>query len=168
MTRSYLEVWLVEVRAHTTVVGGNLDLRVRHLSPHLLVIDCLDDFIEARQSDLEILVTRVVIVMILRGRLVSQLVLHDSEHFAHGEENAPCELVLIIDGEPPTEGIARTRSKYLRHREPSELLLLQNVVIILGLRSFTEMLAVSSCSLHLAHNLPSVVGVPNLHIKVGR
>ena len=42
----------------------------------------------------------VLIVMVLRGRLVSQLVLDHGEHFADGEKDAPSKFVLIVDGEP--------------------------------------------------------------------
>lgn len=41
-------------------------------------------------------------VKFLTGRHISELVLDDCEHLTNGVENAACEFVLIVDGQPAT------------------------------------------------------------------
>lgn len=96
VTRPDLEVRLVEIAAHTAVVGRYLHLRVCLLAPFILV-NTPNDLVKAGKSYGQVLMASVLVVMILRSRLVSQFVLDHREHFAYREENSASELVLVVN-----------------------------------------------------------------------
>ena len=45
----------------------------------------------------------------MRGWHFSDLILDDRVHFSHCKVDAPCELVLVIDFQPPVEGLSDVR-----------------------------------------------------------
>ena len=70
----------------------HLNLGARILSS-LLIFHACNDFVKPRKRYIEFDMTRM---MVLRCWLVGQFIFDNRKHFAHGEENATSEFVLII------------------------------------------------------------------------
>ena len=161
MSRSNLEVWLVKVAAHAPCDGWHLCLRVSLFTA--LLIETRYDFVEARQHHRELLVG---LVFVVRGRFVCHPVLHDGVHLTYGEEDAPRELVLIIDHQPAVKRFAHIWLQDLCNWQLVKLLFFKDVVISGGLGPVAKLLRILGRRLLLAHDLAGMVGVHDLHIDV--
>ena len=88
-------------------------------------------------------------VMLLARRHVSQLVLDDREHLTHRVEDAPGELVLVIDGEPAAEHRGDLGFEDLGDLLAVEGLRVQHGEVLVGLRTISETAVVLRRQIHL-------------------
>jgi len=123
MTRTDLEIWLVEEALGAVSECWHASLGCS-LHATLIYVCLPDDFIEAGLGDIKGEVAGVMVMVVLRGRLVSKSVLDDREHLAHCEEYALSILILVVNLKPFAQIIALLRLQDSSNFQRRELLLL--------------------------------------------
>ena len=104
--------------------------------------------------------------MILTCGDVCELVFDACVHVSDGEEDAPCQFVLVVQREPLGEHLADLRLEDLRAWQLGEWLVLEDGEVLRCLRPLAESLRVARRRCHLAENLRGNLGVGYIRIKV--
>ena len=95
-----------------------------------------------------------------------QLVFDACVHVTHGEEDAPRQLVLVVQSEPLGEHLTDLGLEDLRAGQLGEGLVLEDGEVLRGLWLLAESLRVARRRCHLAENLRGNLRVGYVSIKV--